>query len=191
VVLSVSNSTQRSAENNKQRDFDDVWATHFSSVQRCCYRWLNGHQDQIDDAMSVAGEKAFRYYLSAAEQYSLVAPVHNDFSWLCKLTHNVCVDIHRAQARQLAIVNQTESLPDSFYFSENISEPLEQQVERQYTLDALANMISTLPDEMEQVIRYRFVDDMDYQELALRLNINPVNARKKVQLARQKLRAVL
>lgn len=188
ISLDRYSNTKKRHQHRHFKDFEDfedfgaIWAKHSARIQSCCYTWLNGNRDHIEDAMSLASEKAFRYFQSNA------ASIDNYFSWLCKLTHNVCIDIHRGEARQQAIVNHTECLPDSFYFSDQVSESLETQVERQYTFDALMVMINQLPDEMREVIKYRFIDGMGYLEIAERLGTNQANVRKKVQLARQRLR---
>lgn len=163
-------------------DFNTIWSTHRNRIKRCCYKWLNGNPDQINDAMSLASEKAYRYYLSESE------PIKNHFSWLYKLTYNICIDIHRGQARQQDIVNEVTSLPDNFYFSANTSESLDEQMDREFAFDVLMELISELPQEMRLVVKYRFIDDLEYQEIAVLLDTNQANVRKKVQLIRQRLR---
>ena len=163
-------------------EFGSIWITHFKRIKHLCYQWLNGNSELINDAMSLASEKAFRYFCSCSE------PINNYFSWLYKLTYHVCMDIHRGLARQQDIVNQVTSLPDSFYFSDNTSEPLDEQMAREFSFDFLIELLGKLPDEMKQVIKYRFIEDMDYGQMARILNTNQANVRKRVQLARQRLR---
>ena len=173
------------AQNTPQDEFWQVWGSHRHRIYRCCLKWLNGDQDKADDAMSLASEKALRYFQSEQEQ------VLNIYAWLCKLTYNICIDMHRAQARQHELINQVTSLPDEFYFSDNRSEMLEEKIEREHILECLMQQIAILPDDLKLAIKYRFLDEMDYPEIASRLNTSPDNVRKRVQLARKKLRNLL
>lgn len=162
-----------------QDDFNQVWRANRHRIYRCCLKWLNGDQDKADDAMSLASEKALRYFQSEQEQ------VVNMYPWLCKLAYNICIDMHRFQARQHDIIQQVTSLPDEFYFSENSSELLEDKIARERILANLMQQLAILPDELKLVIKYRFLDEMDYCDIARQLNISPDNVRKRVQLARK------
>ncbi|NQZ23583.1 MAG: RNA polymerase sigma factor [Colwellia sp.] len=166
-------------------DFYVIWGSHRHRIYSCCLKWLNGDKDKADDAMSLASEKALRYFQSDQEQVIKMYP------WLCKLAYNICIDMHRIQTRQYELVNQVSALPNEFYFSDNSSEELEEQIERESKLNFLMRKISILPIDLMLPIKYRFFEELEYSEIARRLNISPNNVRKRIQLARQRLRYLL
>jgi RNA polymerase sigma factor (sigma-70 family) len=166
-------------------DFYTTWGSHRHRIYSCCLKWLNGDKDKADDAMSLVSEKALRYFQSDQEQVIKMYP------WLCKLAYNICIDMHRIQTRQYELINQVSALPNEFYFSDNSSEELEDQIERESNLNCLMGKISILPIDLMLPIKYRFFEELEYSEIANRLNISPNNVRKRIQLARKKLSYLL
>lgn len=171
--------------NSPTYDFYVIWGSHRHRIYSCCLKWLNGDKDKADDAMSLASEKALKYFQSDQEQVIKMYP------WLCKLAYNICIDMHRIQTRQFELINQVSALPNEFYFSDNSSEELEEQIERESHLNSLIGKISILPLDLMLPIKYRFFEELEYAEIANRLDISPNNVRKRIQLARQKLRCLL
>ena len=181
MYLTEDSATVKSPE----CDFNLIWRSHKHRIYSCCLKWLNGDKDKADDAMSLASEKALRYFQSNKEQVIKMYP------WLCKLAYNICIDMHRIQTRQYELINQVSALPNEFYFSDNSSEELEEQIERESNLDSLIGKISKLPDYLMIAVKYRFFEELEYEEIANRLDISPNNVRKRIQLARKQLRYLL
>jgi len=178
----LSNSS--TSEKSHTYDFYEIWGSHKHRIYSCCLKWLNGDKDKADEAMSIASEKALRYFKTDQDQVVKMYP------WLCKLAYNICIDMHRIQSRQFELINQVSALPDEFYFSDNSSEELEDQIERESNLTSLMWKISILPLDLMLPIKYRFFEELEYSEIANRLDISPNNVRKRIQLARQKLRCL-
>ncbi|NQZ20768.1 MAG: sigma-70 family RNA polymerase sigma factor [Colwellia sp.] len=168
--------------NTLHNDFWQQWDSHRHRLNGLCIKWLNGDQDKVNDALSTASEKALRYF------HKELAPIKNFFAWIYRITYNICIDIHRFQARENELVNQVKVLPNEFYFSDNSSGLLEIEIEREYAMEALLKSISKLPEDLKQIIEYKFLQEMEYGDIAQLLNISAENVRKRVQLARNKLR---
>lgn len=176
--LAVSNGT------NPHVEFWGVWAEYNERVLSCCYKWLHNDSDQIEDAMALTREKAFHAYRNN------IGCIENMFAWLCRIAHNVCMDIHRLSSKENDLVGIVSGSPSQFYFSENYSRTLESDYESRDLYQQLSHAINDLPNDLKQAIQYKFIYEMEYAEIAQRLQITPENVRKRVQLARKKLSAL-
>ncbi|TDO96675.1 RNA polymerase sigma factor [Marinomonas balearica] len=170
------------SKNTESNQFWALWFEHQPRLRSCCLRWLNGNHALVDDALSQAVEKTHNYYL---KQHS---EIRSPFSWFCKVTHNICIDIHREHKKQNNLYTQITEDPNQYYFSEYESEELEEQIERESQLECLYKALDGMKTEFKLAIKYRFIDEMEYSEIANILETTPENIRKRVQLARKELR---
>ncbi|WP_073604089.1 RNA polymerase sigma factor [Vibrio aerogenes] len=162
--------------------FWPLWSEYQSRLRHCCLRWLNGNYAQVEDALSQAREKSYRYFTETKE------PIRNPYSWLCKLTYTICIDIRRDQKKQLQLCDIATACPNQFFFSSTATESLEEGIQRDKLLEQLDQAIHCLSPELQKVIHHRFIEEMDYPEIAEQMQISQANVRKRVQLARARLR---
>ncbi len=112
-------------------------------------------------------------------------------AWLTTFTHNVCIDIHRERARSGYRVENIEHAESAVAAIETDADSPEgalvQQEQRAQLLDAL----KALPSKLREPFILRFVHEMDYEDIAVQLNLTPANVRKRIQQAREKLRKTL
>ncbi|NQY36646.1 MAG: sigma-70 family RNA polymerase sigma factor [Alteromonadaceae bacterium] len=167
---------------SSDHSFEVVWREHYHKIKRCCTYWLKGDLDAIDDAMSLTAEKILTRFRTGFDE------VFNTFAFIYRVSRNVCMDIHRSRTKRQRLVNQVEALPNEFFFSSNHSEPLESSMERSAHLQFVVNSIDNLPVDMKHAISARFIHDMDYSEIANRLKVSEASIRKRVQLARKKIK---
>ena len=172
-------------KNVKSDEFWTLWQAHQARLRMLCMRWLQGDLAKIDDAMSQARDKAYNYYLEATEAFRSFS------AWVSTLTKNICTDIHRDNDRQLKLCKTVSHSPELFYFSNTSSTPLEESVQLTNTLEDVSSAFQKLPNDLKLPMHYRFVEDMEYSEIADLLQITPANVRKRIQLARKKLREAI
>jgi len=177
----ISNHVQ---DENEYSQFWVIWFEHQPRIRSCCFRWLNGNHASVDDALSQVIEKAHHYYLKTKDL------IRSPFSWLCKVAHNICIDIHRENKKQFKFVTDMTDNPEQYFFSEFESEELEDQIERENKLEHLFESLELLNKDLKKVIYHRFIDEMEYSEIAEVLSTSQENVRKKVQIARKQLRVL-
>jgi RNA polymerase sigma-70 factor (ECF subfamily) len=92
-------------------------------------------------------------------------------AWLYRITTNVAIDLHRTHRREVASPDPAAHLA---------SDPEE--------LDGFEDLIAALPDGERTALRLRFVEDLEYDAIAGRLEISPEAARQRVSHAFRTLR---
>ena len=92
-------------------------------------------------------------------------------AWLYRITTSAAMDHHRAAGREVP----TDAPPDV-------------PTAPDYDDGAFEALIEPLPEAHRSVLRLRFVDDLDYEQLATRLGCSPEAARQRVSTAVRTLR---
>jgi RNA polymerase sigma-70 factor (ECF subfamily) len=164
--------------------FWHVWERHRRKLQRTCERMLDRHPDYIDDALS-------RAMLCAKERLAHHAPhIRNLEHWLNALTRNQCLDILREIKRDESRRGGDESTLESIEggLARGSFDCPESALQRETLSHRISVAIEDLPDRLKHAFVLRHVHECDYQEIASRLDITAVNARKRVQQACERLR---
>src|SRR4051794_41957244 len=120
--------------------------------------------DDAEDVLQDALLRALRAYPKLRHADHLRA-------WLYRVTTSAAMDHHRARRREVP----TE-------------EPPVAAVDAEYDDGAFDALIAPLPEASRRVLRLRFVDDLDYDQLGDRLGCSPVAARQRVSAAVRTLR---
>jgi RNA polymerase sigma-70 factor (ECF subfamily) len=123
-----------------------------------------------DDAEDVVQEALLR----ALRAYPRLRHAGQLRAWLYRVTTNVAIDGHRARRRE-----QPSADPAA-----GAAAPGDDPEQ----LDGFEDMISGLPGGAQQALRLRFVDDLEYEAIAERLDISPDAARQRVSTAVRTLR---
>jgi RNA polymerase sigma-70 factor (ECF subfamily) len=126
-------------------------------------RRLSG-EDHAEDVLQDALLRALRAYPRLQHADHLRA-------WLYRVTTSAAMDHHRARRREVP----TEDPPAG-------------TVEADVDDGAFEALIAPLPERARAVLRLRFVEDLDYEQLAARLGCSPVAARQRVSTAVRTLR---
>ena len=87
--------------------FWHLWEQYRDYLYRCCIKWMGGNPTDAEDALSRAMLKAWE----KVQKYA-AAEIANFKSWLTRLTHNLCVDIHRERDRS---ANRIEDIGERFF----------------------------------------------------------------------------
>ena len=101
VYMHSSNNCLSSLEHKDiNSSFWHLWQEYQDYLYRCCVKWMGNAADG-EDALSRAMLKAWKKLSDSTIE------IQNFKGWITKLTHNLCVDIHREHHRG---AKQIESL---------------------------------------------------------------------------------
>jgi RNA polymerase sigma-70 factor, ECF subfamily len=92
-------------------------------------------------------------------------------AWLYRVTTNAAIDAHRSRSREVPTADAGDRLT---------TDPEE--------LDGFEDLIAELPDTARTALRLRFVEDLEYDVIAGRLQCSPEAARQRVSSAVRTLR---
>jgi len=186
VVLnsqSVSALSLQSGPEQLKRVFWQQWEMYRDYLYRCCMKWMAGNVIDAEDAMSQAMLKAWE----KMPKYAI--KIANFKYWLTKLTHNLCVDIHRQRSREakrfedidaLASLNK-EKLISFCETPENTMDTREKRI-------VIRRAIANLPTRLRETFILHFYEEMSYPEIAQQQDISHENVRKRISQARVILR---
>src|SRR4028118_1343018 len=99
---SVSALSLRGGSLDIGKAFWQQWQQYRDYLYRCCIKWMGGNLTDAEDALSRAMLKAWE----KVQKYA--GEIANFKSWLTRLTHNLCVDIHRERSRGANRVDDIE-----------------------------------------------------------------------------------
>jgi RNA polymerase sigma-70 factor (ECF subfamily) len=126
-------------------------------------RRLTG-DDNCEDVLQEALLRALRAYdrLQHAEHLR---------AWLYRITTTTAYDLHRSRRREVPVADAGASL--------TAAEP---------AYDGFEELIAPLAGTARDALRLRFVEDLDYEAIATRLDTTPMAARQRVSTALRSLR---
>jgi RNA polymerase sigma-70 factor (ECF subfamily) len=105
--------------------------------------------------------------------------------YLLRIVHNLAID--QARARTRVVVELHAELPDAAASDPAPDEIVELHAEHEIPRAAVAS----LAPWHQEVLRLRFLEDLDYRGVASRLDVTEHAARQRVYRAMQELRALL
>jgi RNA polymerase sigma-70 factor (ECF subfamily) len=127
-------------------------------------------------ARKLAGEEAEdvlqEALLRALRSYDRLTHGNHLRAWLYRITTTTAFDHHRERSRR--------PLPTA-------APPEPAVLDHQY-LDGFAGLIEDFPEQVRATLRLRFVEDLDYEAIARRLDCSPAAARQRVASAVRTLR---
>lgn len=167
--------------------FWDVWLEHREHLKRQSLRLMSGNRADAEDALSAAMLKASQKFDDYADS------IVNERAWLTRLLHNACMDVYRGHKRQARWVPDATLGDEPFdplpqIAAENERSPEEIAVGRE-TLQQLEEQIRALPPNLRLPFVMRFLQNRSYDEIAGRLELTNCAVRKRIQLARERLRS--
>jgi len=108
--------------------------------------------------------------LRALRAYPRLAHADHLRAWLYRVTTNAAIDHHRARRREIPTASPPEVPSDP------------------HEIDGFEDLIAPLPDGTRAALRLRFVEDLEYEAIAARLECSPQAARQRVSTAVRTLR---
>ena len=167
--------------------FWSLWQQHQNDIYRCCLKWMNNNPTDAEDALSRAMLKGWE----KAQKYG-AGEITNFKAWLTRLTHNLCIDIHRSRDRAAKRVENIEAIA-SVEEIELVSvhdTPLS-VLERDEKRIVIRRAIDNLPTKMRETFILHFYQELSHQEIAQQQNISYQNVCKRISQARAMLRKEL
>lgn len=172
-------------------DFWDVWMRHQDHLLRQCLGIMSGNVADAEDALSSAMIRASTRFGAYADE------IVNERAWLSRLVRNSCIDHFRSESRHQRILGANGFGPDAARPGQvqttapagAAAQPSpEQKAIDRNSLSRLGDDLNRLPEHLRAPLMMRFLRDMSYAEIAEALSLTNAAVRKRVQLARQRLR---
>lgn len=183
----TSQRTASSEEEECRESLSEVWSRYAGEIRRLCLRWTGGHQGDSDEAFSRVASVVFHKLPHRSQS------LHNVRAWLLRITYNICIDLHRERRRK-----REQSLGDLaedsssrlFEMIDPRRSPEERILDEELT-GHVRHCIAHLPPRLRRALELYAFEGLGYRQIAEALGITEVNARKRMQEARQKLRQFL
>ena len=171
----MSDFRNKGYQENKNQPAFEPETSEKSKVEKLVVQAVNGNTDAFGDLYIIFVEKIYRYvfyhiksktdaeditgevFLKAWRAISSCRGKENAFSpWLYRIAHNQLVDEIRKRQRQPSLeLDDVETISDS-----------ENSVERYSEQQELLKLIDRLPSNQRRVIILKFIEGMDYKEIA-------------------------
>jgi len=151
--------------------FWSLWMRYQDDLYTYCLQWMGGNREDAEDALSRASIKAW----NALPQYA--GRITNPKGWLIRLTHNLCVDIHRENARRIRLIQHIKEKEAVAY----MYDPSEDFLLHDEIRKCILLAIDALAPRLREPVILRLLKGMSYQDIAEQLNISIENARKRIQ----------
>ncbi|MBO6560483.1 MAG: RNA polymerase sigma factor [Nisaea sp.] len=164
-------------------DLWGAWASHRDKLLNHCTRIMSGDVADAEDALGDALLRAATHFKDGRG-----SGIRDPRAWLSRLAHNSCVDFIRVRASQRRRSEQVMGMGE---VSPTVPAPIHNPEAVMLANDALRQLgkaLDELPDVLRETFALRFVEGLAYAEIASRLHVSDATARKRIQLARDRLR---
>lgn len=165
--------------------FWNLWSENQNQLLRQCMRLMSGNMADAEDALGNAMVRASSHFADGGG-----GAIANQRAWLSRLVHNSCIDFYRARSRQKRWTDEVMAMADGSPIpSAPAPEPTPEEIaETGEAMRSLQDGLDALPELLRVPLILRFLEGLSYAEIAERLCIPNCTARKRVQLARERLR---
>ena len=178
----IFNIQHGSAFTNPFGDFWNVWIEHQDYLLKQGLRFTSGNMADAEDALSQAMLKGSKHFDGNE--------IRNERAWLTRLVHNACMDQHRSRKRQQRLSD--EVIPDDPEDSPTIQpQPMRTPDEALHMNQVFAELelpLKQLPVTLLEPLMMRVVEDKSYDEIATHMGLSNCAVRKRIQLARDRLK---
>ena len=157
--------------------FWKLWGRHQDYLYGCCLEWMKGNRWEAEEALSEAMLKAWDKLPKYAET------ITNIKAWLARLTHNLCMDMHRERKRGARRMESIEAIADSETTACSFDSP-DAAILRREMAAYIRQGIESLPPRLRAPFMLRFCQENSYPAIAKQLGLSENNIRKRIQQAR-------
>lgn len=165
--------------------FWDIWQSYQRALHQQSLRLTRGNQDEARELLSAAMLRAAQKFPHHSKS------IKNMKAWLHQVLHNVCMDAMKE--RRHTTYRPPPSDDDGeeeFPCPEEQASP-EDLLLRHESIRGMWRQVQALPDTLRAPLVMRFCEGMSYSEIAARLHLTQCNTRKRIQLARERMRRTL
>ena len=163
-----------------EKAFWQLWQQNRDYLYRCCLRWMGGNPTDAEEVLSRAMLKALDKLADYAEKITDLR------AWLLRLTHNLCIDIHRERRRkamQMEDIEEVAATGSSAVIS-CLNSPEEALLHHELG-QYIRRAIDTLPSRLRNPFILRYCHQIAYQDIAQQLALSLNNVYKRIQQARE------
>ncbi len=146
--------------------------------------WMGGNQTDAEEALSIARLKAWE----KLPQYA--AKMTNPKAWLTRMTHNLCVDIHRKHQIRAKHTENIDTMAIKNREGIEVDSP-ESAILRYELKVYIRHGINSLPATLREPLILLYYYQMSYADIARKLTLSKNNVYKRIQLARNYLKKYL
>ncbi len=159
--------------------FETLVERHHDEIYSYLWRLTSNPADAEDLAQEV--------FMRAYQAFDRLRPNSNHRAWLYKIATHCAYTVLKRNRRQ----NQQNISLDDAHETLDVHPSLRQQAAVNETLASVRQTIAALPAKQQQAIMLRYVQGMEYAEIAQVLNCSPDSARANVYQALRRLRREL
>jgi len=148
-----------------QSAYERLMKKYYKLVSNLIYKMIY-NKDDVEDLAQEAFIKAFNSLSKFDKQFAFS-------TWLYKIASNNCIDyIRKRKLNTISIDKEIETSDDDFKFEipDNDYKPDREIIESERK-QVLENAINSLPEKYKTVIMLRHTEDMEYEEIAQKLNL--------------------
>jgi len=158
--------------------FWTTWEQYRDSLlARLCVRWMGGHREDAEDALSSASLKIWQAWPAHVDEVRSVP------AWLTRLLHNHCIDMRRDQARHRRTEQLVEDMGALRAGAQTQNSPEAVALQHEQGM-LLWRALNHLPPLLREPALLRFYHELPHRDIAARLSLTPETVRKRVQQAR-------
>jgi len=167
-------------------DFWQLWVQYQGYLYQRCLSCMKGNSTDAQEALSRASIKAWEKWLDYAGK------IANPRAWLARLTHNLCMDMHRERRREATDIEKIEkiAMAEDKYVAFSAPSPELAVLERERDV-CIRDAIDALPANVRIPFMLRYDREMSYSDIAQQLASSNDSVRKRVQQARAILKTQL
>ncbi|MDJ0620637.1 MAG: RNA polymerase sigma factor [Calothrix sp. MO_192.B10] len=155
-----------------------LWQQHRDYLYFRCLSWMGGNYNDAEDVLSLASLKAWEQF----PEY--VKKITNVRAWFTRLTHNLCVDLHRKRDhRRMTSMEEMSGGEDEALIS-SFASPESAILDYELKL-YIRHAVSNLGERLRHPFVLRYYHKNSYQDIAQRLRLNVDNVYKRIQQARK------
>jgi RNA polymerase sigma factor (sigma-70 family) len=156
------------------RAFEELWTANEKLMKRYCAKWAS---HRADEAFSKATFVAFSKFAQCRTSST---------SWLMRVTRNVCIDLHREDAKVEQLDGDETAGEVSLAMATRI-DPERALLAREQTM-IVFRCLAALPARLREPLLLHAMLSFDHARIADTLSITNVCVRKRISEARVKLR---
>jgi len=163
-------------------EFWGVWIENHDYLFKQSLRFMAGNMADAEDALSQAMIKGSQHFDSTT--------ILNERAWLTRLVHNSCMDQHRSRKRQLRLSEEvwqddTEDVPT---LAPQAMRAPDEALHMNQVFGELEHQLQQLPITLLEPLMMRVIEERSYDDIAQHLGLSNCAVRKRIQLARDRLR---
>ena len=163
------------AQNQEQKAFNEIFNSY--------WEYLYSFQLKRTENEELAEEISIRTFAKAFDRIETFDSRYDFKTWLSTISKNIQIDLIRKKNKKSSL--KTVSISEDYDLSQINTQPSPEEILiNNQSIETLRNIIKTLREDYQKILRLRFFEDLSYKEISQKLD-QPINT-VKVKLLRAK-----